>query len=195
MAEQIKVPENVNPKEFFERIVPKQFEAAKAANQVEGMDGTEFSMQFDVDGPNGGSWSVIVTDGKNMKIQSGPFDKAQITMKLTESDWRDSVTGKTGVMIDMNRQLNASKARTQLEALKGIKGKLITQLKKPDGSFMPVTIIFNKAEDPVVTIKMAMEDYIQMNEGKLDGQSAFMQGKLLIEGDMMFAMQLSQIQF
>jgi len=195
MAEQIIVPENVNPKEFFERIVPKQFEAAKAANPIEGMDGTEFSMQFDVDGPNGGSWSVIVTDGKDMKINSGPFDKAHLTMKLAESDWRDSVTGKTGVMMDMNRQLNASKARTQLEALKGIKGKLITLLKKPDGSVMPVTIIFNKVEDPVATIKMAMEDYVLMNEGKLDGQSAFMQGKLLIEGDMMFAMQLSQIQF
>jgi putative sterol carrier protein len=195
MTDQIKVPENINPKEFFEQLLLKQFEAAKATNPIEGMEGTEFSMQFDVDGPNGGTWSVVVKNGKDMKISAGPYDKAQITMKLSESDWRDSVTGKSGIMMDMNRQLNASRAKTQLEALKNIKGKMITLLKKPDGSVMPVTIMFNKADNPVTTIKMAVEDYVAMNEGKLDGQSAFMQGKIEIEGDMMFAMQLSQVQF
>lgn len=41
--------------------------------------------------------------------------------------------------------------------------------------------------DGDVTIKMADADFVDLVEGKLDGMSAFMQGKLQIEGDMMAA--------
>ncbi len=195
MPEEIQVPENVNPKEYFEQILPKQFEIAKQQNPIEGMEGTEFSLQCDVDGPNGGSWSVIVKDAKDMEIREGPYENALLTLQLSESDWRDSVTGKIGPTMDVNTQLSGSQAKSQFAALKNTKGKLITELKKPDESVFPTTIIFNKADNPVTTIRMNVEDYIAMAGGELDGQTAFMQGKLQIEGDMMFAMQLSQFRF
>ena len=43
------------------------------------------------------------------------------------------------------------------------------------------------------TIKIAWSDWQDMAEGKLDGMTAFMQGKLAVEGDMANAMQLQGV--
>jgi putative sterol carrier protein len=43
------------------------------------------------------------------------------------------------------------------------------------------------------TIKVAWEDWEQMASGQLDGMTAFMTGKLKIEGDMSNAMQLQGV--
>ena len=43
------------------------------------------------------------------------------------------------------------------------------------------------------TIKVAWSDWQDMASGKLDGMTAFMQGKLAVEGDMSNAMQLQGV--
>jgi putative sterol carrier protein len=43
------------------------------------------------------------------------------------------------------------------------------------------------------TIKVAWSDWEAMRDGKLDGMTAFMQGKLKVEGDMSNAMQLQGV--
>jgi putative sterol carrier protein len=43
------------------------------------------------------------------------------------------------------------------------------------------------------TIKVSWEDWQQLSEGKLDGMTAFMMGKLKVEGDMSNAMQLQGV--
>lgn len=43
------------------------------------------------------------------------------------------------------------------------------------------------------TVKVAWSDWQDMSEGKLDGMTAFMQGKLKVEGDMGNAMQLQGV--
>jgi putative sterol carrier protein len=44
-----------------------------------------------------------------------------------------------------------------------------------------------------ITITMASNDFADMVEGKLDGITAFMGGKLKVKGDMMLAMQLQSL--
>ena len=48
-------------------------------------------------------------------------------------------------------------------------------------------------EAPGVTITMAAKDFVDLVSGKLNGQMAFMQGKLKIKGDMALALKLQQI--
>ena len=47
--------------------------------------------------------------------------------------------------------------------------------------------------DAMCTIKMASQDYVDMVEGKANGQQLFFTGKLKIEGDMGLAMKLQKL--
>ncbi|RMD81080.1 MAG: sterol-binding protein [Candidatus Dadabacteria bacterium] len=49
------------------------------------------------------------------------------------------------------------------------------------------------AENPNITITMAASDYLDMINGKLNPQMAFMGGKLKIKGDMSLALKMQQI--
>ena len=52
----------------------------------------------------------------------------------------------------------------------------------------------NEEDGPAdTTIKVAWSDWQDMADGKLDGMTAFMQGKLSVEGDMSNAMQLQGV--
>ena len=59
-----------------------------------------------------------------------------------------------------------------------------------DGTANAVTEDDGQAD---TTIKVAWEDWQAMGDGKLDGMTAFMQGKLKVEGDMSNAMQLQGV--
>jgi putative sterol carrier protein len=61
-----------------------------------------------------------------------------------------------------------------------------------DGNANPPSVSNDdKAAD--CTLKMAFSDFDDMINGKLDGMTAFMTGKLKIEGDMGVAMKLQTI--
>ncbi|MEA3011797.1 MAG: hypothetical protein QOD42_342 [Sphingomonadales bacterium] len=59
-----------------------------------------------------------------------------------------------------------------------------------DGTAQTVTEEDGPAD---TTIKVAWADWEAMADGKLDGMTAFMQGKLKVEGDMSNAMQLQGV--
>ena len=46
------------------------------------------------------------------------------------------------------------------------------------------------APDPRLTLKVALVDFIRLILGQADGTQLFMSGKLKLQGDMMFAMQM-----
>ncbi|WP_166041742.1 SCP2 sterol-binding domain-containing protein [Sphingosinicella sp. YJ22] len=59
-----------------------------------------------------------------------------------------------------------------------------------DGAAQQVTEEDGPAD---TTIKVSWADWQDLAEGKLDGMTAFMQGKLKVEGDMSNAMQLQGV--
>jgi putative sterol carrier protein len=71
-----------------------------------------------------------------------------------------------------------------------IDGKIwIVDLKNAPGSVKEGTA----ADTSDCTIMMKENDFVDMMSGTLDGQSAFMQGKLKLTGNMALAMKLSQL--
>ncbi|MEM1025028.1 MAG: SCP2 sterol-binding domain-containing protein [Myxococcota bacterium] len=48
-------------------------------------------------------------------------------------------------------------------------------------------------EEPGVKVTMSASDFVDLVNGKLNGQMAFMQGKLKIKGDMSLALKLQQV--
>ena len=55
------------------------------------------------------------------------------------------------------------------------------------------TVNKGPAASPNITITMAAQDYLDMINGKLNPQMAFMGGKLKIKGDMSLALKMQQI--
>lgn len=67
-------------------------------------------------------------------------------------------------------------------------GQWAIDLTKSSDYVVPGTI-----DDPKVTITMTAQDFVDLVEGKLNGQLAFMQGKLKLKGDMSLALKLQQV--
>ena len=57
----------------------------------------------------------------------------------------------------------------------------------------PGSAVTEEDGDADTTIKVAWADWQDMTDGKLDGMTAFMAGKLRVEGDMGNAMQLQGV--
>lgn len=61
-----------------------------------------------------------------------------------------------------------------------------------DASQVP-NVVSNDDNEADCTLKISLDDFIAMTQGELDGTSAFMSGKLKIEGDMGIAMKLQGV--
>ncbi|TNE62265.1 MAG: SCP2 sterol-binding domain-containing protein [Alphaproteobacteria bacterium] len=61
-----------------------------------------------------------------------------------------------------------------------------------DGKSSP-TVVDNENAEADCTVKVSMDNFVQIAEGNLNPQMAFMTGKLRVEGDMSLAMQLGSI--
>ena len=58
---------------------------------------------------------------------------------------------------------------------------------------MASDIQIDRVYTPRTVLKMKLEEYLDMQTGKLNGQEAFMTGKIKVEGDMGFLMQIATL--
>ena len=61
-----------------------------------------------------------------------------------------------------------------------------------DASQVP-NVVSNEDADADCTLKISMDDFVAMTQGELDGTTAFMMGKLKIDGDMSIDMRLQSV--
>ena len=97
------------------------------------------------------------------------------------------------IFAEMPNQLDAN-------AAKGMNSTIQFNLSGDNGGQWYVTIKDGKAEvskgtapSANMTMSMAANDYVDMTTGKLNGQMAFMSGKLKISGDMGLAMKMQTL--
>ena len=76
---------------------------------------------------------------------------------------------------------------------KALKGTIAQELSREGGDPFKLEMSFNGATTPRTILKMKLADFVAMQEGKLNGQEAFMTGRLRIEGDMAFMMQVAAL--
>lgn len=94
----------------------------------------------------------------------------------------------------------AMPSRFQKEAAKGLDAVYQFDLSGDGGGKWHVIIKSETCEvkegpaaSPSITISMAAQDYVDMTTGKLNGQVAFMSGKLRIAGDMGLALRMQSL--
>jgi putative sterol carrier protein len=189
MAEQSSVAEEVTPAQFFEQMLPSGFAAqAEAGGPVpEG----EFTLGWHLTGEGGGDWTATIRDGK-MTARAGAGE-ANLTFTISVGDWRDAVLGRNGASVALilpqarpGRPDNSGRA-------KQLKGTIAQELDREGMEPLKVELTFNGAAAPRTTTKMKLTDFIAMQEGRLNGQEAFMTGKMKVTGDMAFLMQIATL--
>jgi putative sterol carrier protein len=178
----------VTPAQFFEELMPMGF-AAQAAES--GSAPADFAMVFQVEGEGGGEWLATIAGGK-MTVKKGSGE-ANLTIRLGVDDWRDAVLARNGASLALilppqrpGRPDNSARAKQ----LKGVMG---VELARDGAEPFRVEMAFNGATAPKTVIKMKIADYVAMQDGSLNGQQAFMSGKLKVEGDMGFLMQIAAL--
>jgi putative sterol carrier protein len=185
----VDVPDSVGVKEYFDEYVPKIFAEQVGGAAALGMEGTEVGVLFDIDGT---TYSLVVKDGKELEVKEGPVDNPLVKLTMNEDVFRAAVTGKMEGATDMFTDMSQmNKAR--LDQIKGVSGALVLDLTTPEGGNAVIRVSFNGAESPESTFKCTVEDWVAISKGEIAGPTAFMSGKLKIEGDMPFAMGLSSL--
>jgi hypothetical protein len=185
MADQAALPDDVTPSQFFEELMPMGF-----AVQVEGT-GTkpgDITLKYVLTGAGGGSWLVDIKDGQ-MTARQGDGEAA-ITTSIATDDWRDAVLGRNGASLVLIIPQQRPGRPDNTPRVKMLKGTMALELSR-DGDPFKVEMCFNGAAAPRTLMKVKLADYVDMQTGKLNGQEAFMTGKLKVEGDLAFLMQIA----
>lgn len=187
MAEQPQVSDSVTTEQFFEQLLPMGFHAQAAEGQAPG----SITLKYVVTGDGGGEWFVEI-DGGQMKVRKGGGD-ASITTTLSSTHLREAILGQNGAALGLvipqqrpGRPDNSGRAKM-------LKGTMALDLAR-EGDPFKVEVTFGGAAQPRCTMKMKLQDYLDMQTGKLNGQEAFMTGKMKVEGDMGFLMQIAALQ-
>lgn len=189
MAEQPALPEDVTPEQFFEQLLPLGF-AAQAQQGGEGAP-REATMQYHVTGPGGGDWTLLIKDGE-LRASKGSVD-ANVTFTVSIDDWRDAVLARDGASLGLILpQPRPGRPDASARAL-ALKGTMGLELSREGKDPFKVEMCFNNAAAPKTLIKMKLAEYADMQTGKLNSQEAFMTGKLKVEGDLGFLMQIGQM--
>jgi putative sterol carrier protein len=101
-------------------------------------------------------------------------------------------------MATVKESFDAMPGRFKPDRAQGVKAIIQYDITGQDGGTYHVDIADGKcamkdgpAAVPNLTLTMAAQDWLDMVSGKLNGQMAFMSGKLKIKGDMGLAMKLA----
>jgi putative sterol carrier protein len=78
--------EAATPRDFFEKALPKRFNASKAA-------GVDVTVQVSITGSNGGDWIVTIKDQK-LDVKEGLHPSPNLSLKMAEKDYLDLVNHK-----------------------------------------------------------------------------------------------------
>lgn len=188
MAEQPPVPEDVTPAQFFEQLLPMGFQAQAGSGSA---PAGEFAINFTLTGEGGGSWHAAIRDGA-MQVTPGAKE-ANLGVTLDVADWRDAVLARNGATLGLILPANRPGKPDNSGRAKALKGTMALELARPAGDPFKVEMQFNGAATPRTVLRMAIADYVGMQDGSQNGQMLFMQGKIKVEGDMGFLMQVASL--
>jgi SCP-2 sterol transfer family len=173
------------PAEYFEQTVPQQF-AAALAGVPEAVGQPELTAVYVVIGEGGGTYSLRALDGQ-IAVSAGAIADADMHTTLSIEDWRTSTqSGLSDPLVDYV-------ARRKVAVVKSLKGLVRLELQRPDGSTWQSATIFGGQTEPEVTLRMTADDYSTMMRGELNGQMAFLTGKLKFDGNLPLLMQVGAL--
>ncbi len=185
-------PSDTTPKTFFTSFLPSEY----ARLRGEGIPAPpDVCVAIHLEGDGGGTWALTLAGGELTVSEDSP-DKADIAIKQSVADWRtftlevpgegDQVALPEGVSLESLLVNPAIK-----QTLDTTNGTLRIQITEFEGRTLAADITFHGAAEPHATISIDAETAAAIRDGSLPAPQAFFAGKIVIEGDSAFAMQVA----
>jgi hypothetical protein len=193
--------------EFFESWLPKAFAEADLPEEQRNV---EARIGVLLQGEGGGEWVMHVNDGA-LAVSAEPRSDCAFTYVQSVDNWRGALwEGKGGAIGAQSAQLfkpGAQQAQSRpgqgapspqaLEQMRALDGVIRMAVSGAEGGDWHVDFKLGPGaipEEPTTTLTISAEDAEAMAAGTLDPMAAFMQGKILVAGDMALMMQMQAIQ-
>ncbi|MBU2548251.1 MAG: SCP2 sterol-binding domain-containing protein [Proteobacteria bacterium] len=74
------------------------FAAMGSAFKPDAAKGIDVVFQYNISGPNGGDWYIVIKD-QTCRIEAGLAEKATTTMKISDDDFIQLITGQLNPMM------------------------------------------------------------------------------------------------
>ena len=178
--------ESSSPAQYYELVVPQQFAAMIAGASDDVLSQAELTATYVITGEGGGTYGLRA-HGKEIEFVPGGIEGSDMLTTMTIENWR------TGTENDGSDPFVGYVRRGKVEVVKSLKGTVRLELARDDGSVYESATIFGGEEEPAVTLRMNTDDYAAMMRGELNGQMAFMTGKLKFEGSLPLLMQIGSL--
>ena len=176
-----------NPETYFTQTVPQQYAAALSSAPANVADQPELSAVYEITGAGGGIYALRVAGPQLEVLPSDQLTSPDMRVVMSYDDWRSfAESDATDLLVDYM-------IRRKVAVVQGLKGTVRLELARSDGSTWQSTTIFGEQAEPAVTLRMTNEDYRAMLSGELNGQMAFMTGKLKFEGSLPLLMQVGAL--
>lgn len=173
--------------EYYENVLPDQFANAMADLSPEAAAQPEITSTYAISGAGGGTYGLRVANGQ-LEVVPGGIPNSDLHTTISIEDWRQGVA-------NIDEPLIRFVKRGRVNAVKNLKGALKLDIAGDDGFSIEGRTVYGGAESPEVTIRMKADDYKALMNGSLNGQMAFMTGKLKFDGNLPFLMQLAAASF
>jgi long-chain acyl-CoA synthetase len=198
----------VEPRELIERWLP---EALAEAPLPPGSEAIDVKLGIQLAGEGGGEWVLHIDHGR-VQVERAPRSDAAFTYVQSVEDWRGALWGGRGGAIGEGAarffrpgalaaapggQLGAAPSPAALVELAKLSGLLRLVVTGEAGEPWSVGFKIGPGAIPAqatTTISISEADAAALGRGELDPMTAFMSGKMKVEGDMTLMLQVQAVQ-
>ena len=178
------------PASLIEQEIPETF-ASKKDQLSDEQKAASLTIGVSIDG---NEWTLAI-DGGELTVDTSLAGNCDITV-VTDGDSFDlAINNEEAAAFDPSR-INPARVKAamadQIKTFSGtIRGAILDA--GDELAFVTIKLGADAPDEPTTSIKVEEDDVRKIATGKLLPQQAFMSGRVLIEGDMALAMQLSTL--
>jgi hypothetical protein len=165
------------------RVEELRAQIARLEGELDDRLGAEATIELVLEGEGGGRWCLNLRQG-DVTVTTEPETPPLVRVYQSRADWEALArAAQPGSGADLTR--------TRIARLRGLEGAIAFLLTDDDAE-RRIVVQLGPGERPAprCTIAVRAETARRLQSGELTPQAAFMQGLVVIQGDIAFAMQL-----
>lgn len=171
--------------EYYERDIQHEFASAINGAAADVLAQPPFTATYEVTGEGGATYGLRITDGR-LEVIPGGIANSDMYVSADVAEWSEGKDAGMANPFDYYR-------KRKVNLIKSFRGRVNLDLTREEGENLEGVIVFGGADEPAVVLRMKDTDYLAMMNGKLNGQMAFMTGKLKFDGSLPLLMQVGAL--